>query len=412
MFATAHTRGDSCSGVERPGRPPRAGRFCCACFGSLVASLSIAAAATPDAPETKAASKKLPDRPIVSWLQPSSTGCAWSFFDPTQGQTRKLADTPTCPSRVLWDRRGRRALFERDGKVWELAWDRPAQPRAMAPAELPMTVPEGVDAEAATEVAWWISSTTGRLRAGRSLPLVGEDASGDEAPRHVEYEGKPYAMAPLPFVVRHPIFGAQTTAIALVWELSPDQGWQRIAARGTRIGFPHMDYCDDVDCGGHNVVRKRARFADGLYAVGAFRDPRFGVIDPGAAAAAADCDVSGRCRPDDMNLGEDTRVLFDITSVSDHTLVGGRVAIGRVPRRLRHRECDESKCEGSAELVPGATAWSPALLRSGPYGLLVDSRNASRPLVVAAGKLRAVWTAPNGKLATWLPWHELWQAAH
>jgi hypothetical protein len=51
-------------------------------------------------------------------------------------------------------------------------------------------------------------------------------------------------------------------------------------------------------------------------------------------------------------------------------------------------------------------------LRSGPYGLLVDSRNASRPLVVAAGKLRAVWTAPNGKLATWLPWHELWQAAH
>ena len=282
----------------------------------------------------------------------------------------------------------------------------------MAPAELPMTVPEGVDAEAATEVAWWISSTTGRLRAGRSLPLVGEDASGDEAPRHVEYEGKPYAMAPLPFVVRHPIFGAQTTAIALVWELSPDQGWQRIAASGTRIGFPHMDYCDDVDCGGHNVVRKRARFADGLYAVGAFRDPRFGVIDPGAAAAAADCDVSGRCRPDDMNLGEDTRVLFDITSVSDHTLVGGRVAIGRVPRRLRHRECDESKCEGSAELVPGATAWSPALLRSGPYGLLVDSRNASRPLVVAAGKLRAVWTAPNGKLATWLPWHELWQAAH
>ena len=339
MIAAVHTLRASCDGVGRLRHPPRVGLFCFACFGSLVACLSIAAAATPDARETKVASQRLPDRPIVSWLQPSSTGCAWSFFDPTQGQTRKLADTPNCPSRILWDRRGRRALFERDGKVWELAWDRPAQPRDMAPAEMPMTVPEGVDAEAATEVVWWISSTTGRLRAGRSLPLVGEDALGDEAPRNVEYEGKSYPMAPLPFVVRHPIFGAQTTAIALVWELSPDRGWQRIAALGTRIGFPHMDHCEDVDCGGRNIIRRRARFADGLYAVGATRDPRFGVIDPGAVAAAAECDVSGHCRPDDMNLGENTRVLFDITSVSDHTLVGGRVE-ACLWTRARHRRRD------------------------------------------------------------------------
>jgi hypothetical protein len=348
---------------------------------------------------------------MVFWLQPSATGCAWSLYDPAQGQTRKLTATPTCPSRILWDRQGRRTFFERDGGVWELAWDRLAEPRNMAPAEMPMTVPEGVDPQTATEVVWWISHTTGRLRAGCSLPLVGEAEMEDEAPRSVEYEGKRYPMAPLPSIVRHPIFGAQITAIALVWELSPQGKWERIAARGTRIGIPHMDTCDDVGCGGHNSVRERVRFRDGLYAVAATRDPRFGVIDPVRAAAAAECDVSGRCKPDDMNLDEATRVLFEITSVSGHDMVGARVALCRVPLRLRHRAFDESKCSGSIELVPGSASWAPALQRSGPFGLLVDSRNAGRPLLVAAGRLQVVWSAPNGKLAAWLPWRELWQLA-
>lgn len=390
----------------------RAGRHACICFGLLLAFVSTAGAASPNAAEPKAVGPKLADRPIVSWLQPSMAGCAWLLYDPAQGQTRKLADTPTCPSRILWDRRGRRAFFERAGRVWELAWDRPAEPRDVAPAEMPMTVPEGVDPEAATHVAWWISHTTGRLRAGRSLPLVGEEEMGDDAPRSVEYEGKRYPMAPLPPVVRHPILGAQITAIALVWEVSPQGQWARVAARGTRIGFPHMDYCDDVDCGRHNVIRERVRFTDGLYAVEEVHDPRFGEVDPVRAAAAAECDVSGHCSPDDMNLDQETRVLFDITSVSDHDMVGARVVLCRVPLRMRHRAVDESKCVGSVELVPASVDWAPALQRLGPYGLLVDSRNASRPLLVTAGRLQTVWSAPSGKLATWLPWHELWQIAH
>jgi hypothetical protein len=368
-------------------------------------------AAASDTPAPKTAQHNLPDRPIVSWFQPSPTGCAWSLYDPAQNQTRKLTQTPTCPSRILWDRRGRRAFFERDGRVWELAWDRLSEPHERAPAELPMTVPEGVDPETATEVVWWISHTTGRLRAGRSLPLEGEDEMGADAPQSVKYEGKLYPMAPLPFVVRHPIFGAQITAVALVWELSPQGQWERVAAHGTRIGFPHMDYCDDVDCGGHNVIRERVRFRDGLYALAEAHDPQFGVLDPARVAAAAECDVSGRCRPDDMNLDEKTRVLFEITSVSDHDMVGARVALCRVPPRLRHRAFDESKCAGAIELVPDSVVWSPSLQRSGPYGLLLDSRNASRPLLVAAGKLQVVWSAPGGKLAAWLPWHELWQLA-
>jgi hypothetical protein len=250
------------------------------------------------------------------------------------------------------------------------------------------------------------------LRAGRSLPLVGEEQTGEEAPRTVEYEGKRYPMASLPWVVRHPLFGAQITAIALVWELSPQGQWERIAARGTRIGFPLMDTCDDVGCGGHNVIRERARFRDGLYAVADAHDPRFGEIDPVRSAAAAECDVSGRCKPDDMNLDDKTRVLFEITSVSDHDMVGPRVALCLVPPHLRHRAFDEAKCAGLLELVPASVSWSPALQRSGPYGLLLDSRNASRPLLVAAGRLQVAWSAPNGKLATWLPWREVWQLAH
>ncbi len=410
MFATARTSATH-DGVQRHGPLAQACLHCCICFGLLAVLVSVAAAAAPDAPDPNAAGRKLPDRPIVFWLQPSLTGCAWSLYDPAQEQIRKLTDTPTCPRRILWDRRGRRVFFERDGRVWELDWDRLSEPRDMAPAEMPMTIPKGVDPETATDVAWWISRTTGRLRAGRSLPLAGEDEMGDDAPRSVEYEGKRYPMAPLPFVVRHPIFGAQITAIALVWELSPQQQWERIAASGTRIGFPHMDRCDGADCGGRNAIRARVRFRDGLYAVGERRDPRFGVVDPSLAAAAAECDVSGRCRPDDMNLGEETRVLFDITSTSDHDIVGARVVLCLVPRRLRHQACDESKCAGSVELVPSSVSWSPALQRSGPYGLLVDSRNASQPLLVAAGRLQAVWSAPNGKLAAWLPWRELWQLA-
>ena len=348
---------------------------------------------------------------MVSWFQPSSTGCAWSLYDPEQGQTRRLTDTPTCPTRVLWDRYGRRAFFERDGRVWELSWDRLSEPRDVGSAEMPMTIPEGVDPEAATDVVWWISHTTRRLRAGRSLPLVGEDEMGEEAPQSVQYEGARYPMGSLPSVVRHPILGAQITAIALVWELSPQKKWERIAARGTRIGFPHMDSCDDANCGGRNAIRERARFRDGLYAVAEAHDPQFGVIEPVRAAAAAECDISGRCKPDDMNLGEGTRVLFDITSVSDHDMVGARVALCRVPLKFRHRSIDESKCAGLLEVVPGHVSWSPALQRSGPYGLLVDSRNANRPLLVAAGRLQVVWSAPSGKLATWLPWHELWQLA-
>ena len=92
-------------------------------------------------------------------------------------------------------------------------------------------------------------------------------------------------------------------------------------------------------------------------------------------------------------------------------MVGGRVALCLFPPRLRHRAFNESKCAGLVELVPDSVSWSPALQRSGPYGLLVDSRNASRPLLVAAGRLQAVWSAPHGKLATWLPWHELWDLA-
>jgi hypothetical protein len=42
---------------------------------------------------------------------------------------------------------------------------------------------------------------------------------------------------------------------------------------------------------------------------------------------------------------------------------------------------------------------------------LVDSRNASRPLLVTSGRPHVVWSAPSGKLATWLPWRELWQVA-
>ena len=90
---------------------------------------------------------------------------------------------------------------------------------------------------------------------------------------------------------------------------------------------------------------------------------------------------------------------------------GARVALCLFPPRLRHRAFDESKCAGLLELVPASVSWSPALQKSGPYGLLVDSRNASRPLLVAAGRLQVVWSAPNGKLATWLPWRELWQLA-
>lgn len=411
MLATGGTTNTKNYGVRRPSRPARAGLKACLSFGLFLAALSVADAAAPGFPTPKAAGPSLPDRPIVSWLQPSPTGCAWSLYDPAQGQTRKLIETPTCPSRILWDRGGRRAFYERDGRVWELAWDKLAQPRDRAPVAIPMTVPADVDPESATDVVWWISHTTGRLRAGRSLPLVGEDELGDEAPRIVEYEGKRYPMAPLPSVVRHPIFGAQITAIALVWEMSPQGQWERIAARGTRIGFPLMDYCDDVSCGGHNVIRERVRFSDGLYAVADAHDPRFGEIDPVRSAAAAECDVSGRCKPDDMNLDEKTRVLFEITSVSDHDMVGPRVALCLVPPRLRHRAFDESKCAGLLELVPASVSWSPALQRSGPYGLLVDSRNASRPLLVAAGKLQVVWSAPNGKLATWLPWRELWQLA-
>jgi hypothetical protein len=371
----------------------------------------MADAAAPGLPAPKAAGPSLPDRPIVSWLQPSPTGCAWSLYDPAQGQTRKLTETPTCPSRILWDRSGRRAFYERDGRVWELAWDRLAEPHDRAPVAMPMTVPSGVEPESATDVAWWISHTTGRLRAGRSLPLVGEDEVGDEAPRTVEYEGKSYPMAPLPWVVRHPIVGAQVTAIALVWEVSPQGQWERIAARGARIGFPGMDACDDASCGGRYIIRERRRFADGLYAVADAHDPRFGEIDPVRSAAAAECDVSGRCKPDNLNLDDKTRVLFDITSVSDHDMVGPRVALCLVPLHLRHRAFDESKCAGLLELVPASVSWSPALEKSGPYGLLVDSRNASRPLLVAAGRLQIVWSAPSGKLATWLPWRELWQLA-
>ena len=110
-------------------------------------------------------------------------------------------------------------------------------------------------------------------------------------------------------------------------------------------------------------------------------------------------------------LDEATRVLFEITSVSGHDLVGARVALCRVPLRLRHRAFDESKCAGAIELVPGSVSWAPALQRSGPFGLLVDSRNASRPLLVVAGRLQVVWSAPNGKLAAWLPWREVWQLA-
>jgi hypothetical protein len=409
VFATVRT--SDTDGVKRYGLPARVSLYACVPFGLLLAGFSLANAAATDVPAPKTAGRTLPDRPIVSWLQPSSTGCTWSLYDPEQGQTRKLTETPTCPSRILWDRRGRRAFYERDGRVWELAWDSLAQPRNRAPAEMPMTVPEGVDPATATDVVWWISHTTRRLRAGRSLPLVGEDEMGDEAPRSVEYEGKRYPMAPLPSVVRHPIFGAQITAIALVWELSPQGQWERIAARGTRIGFPRMDSCDDVDCGGHNVIRERMRFRDGLYAVADSHDPRFGEVDPVRAAAAAECDASGRCSPDDMNLDEKTRVLFESTSISGHELVGARVALCLVPLRLRHRAFDESKCAGSVELVPDSVSWSPALQRSGPYGLLVDSRNASRPLLVAAGRLQAVWSAPRGKLATWLPWRELWELA-
>ena len=412
MFAIARTTETNCVGVQPHSLLSRGRLRSCIGFGVLLADVSAAHAAWPDTTDRKAAAHNLPDRPIVFWLQPSPIGCAWSLHDPAQGQTRKLTTTPTCPSRIFWDRRGRRAFFERVGRVWEVAWDSLTEPRDRAPAEMPMVVPEGVDPETATDVVWWISHTTGRLRAGRSLPLVGEDEMGAEAPRSVEYEGKRYPMAQLPFVVRHPIFGAQITAIALVWELSPQGQWVRIAASGTRIGFPDMDYCDDVDCGGHNVVRERVRFRDGLYAVGEAYDPRFGVVDPVRSAAAAECDVSGRCRPDDMNLGEGTRVLFEITSVSDHDMVGARVALCRVPPRLRHRALDESRCSGLVELVPDSVSWSPALQRSGPFGLLVDSRNAGRPLLVAAGKLQSVWSAPSGKLAAWLPWHELWQLAH
>ena len=389
----------------------RTGLKVCLGFALFLTALSVADAAVPGFPAPKAAGPALPDRPMVFWLQPSPTGCAWSLYDPAQGQTRKLTETPTCPSRILWDRSGRRAFYERDGRVWELAWDALAQPRDQGPAAMPMTVPAGVEADSATDIVWWISHTTGRLRAGRSLPLVGEDEVGEEAPLTVEYEGKPYPMAPLPPVVRHPIAGAQITAIALVWELSPQGQWERIAARGTRIGFPPMDTCDDATCGGHYLKRERLRFRDGLYAVADAHDPRFGEIDPVRSAAAAECDVSGRCKPDDLNLDEKTRVLLDITSISNHDLVGARVALCLFPPRLRHRAFDESKCSGLIELVPASVPWSPALQKSGPYGLLVDSRNASRPLLVTAGKLQVVWSAPNGRLATWLPWRELWQLA-
>jgi hypothetical protein len=278
---------------------------------------------------------------------------------------------------------------------------------------LPTTVPEGVDPATATEVEWWISHTTGRLRAGRSLPLEGEDEMGADAPQSVKYEGKLYPMAPLPFVVRHPIFGAQITAIALVWELSPQGQWERVAARGTRIGFPHMDYCDDVDCGGHNVIRERVRFRDGLYALAEAHDPQFGVLDPARVAAAAECDVSGRCRPDDMNLDEKTRVLFEITSISDHDMVGARVALCRVPPRLRHRAFNESKCAGSGRARAGlCRRGRPPSSDPDPTGSwLTAGTPAGRCWSPRADCKRIVVGTWHGKLAAWLPWRELWELA-
>ena len=348
---------------------------------------------------------------MVFWLDPTPTSCAWKLYDPALGQIRKLTETPTCPRRILWDRPGRRAFFEREGRIWELDWDHLGEPRDRASVEPPMTIPEGVDAGPFMETTWWISRSTGRLRIGRSLPLVGDNEFGDEAPRSVEYEGKTYPMARLPFVVRHPTFGAQVTAIALVWELSPQQDWKRISTRGTRIVFPTMDYCDEGECGHHDVIRERVRFADGLFAVGANYDPRSEVVNPGQAAAAADCDVSGRCKPKDLNLGDDIRVLLTTTTASDHDVVDERVVLCRVPLKLRDRACAEADCVSSLELAPSSIKWSPSLQRYRRYGLLVDSRTASRPLLVSADKLAALWSAPNGKLAAWLPWPELWKQA-
>jgi hypothetical protein len=372
-----------------------------------LALLSLLAASL-DAP---AAGHKSGARPIVFWLAPGPSSCAWKLYDPALQQARTLAETPTCPRRILWDRRGRRAFFERDARIWELAWDRLAEPRDVAPARMPITLPEGAEAESVQDFAWWISRATGRLRTGLSLPLGGDNSWGQDAPQSVEYEGKTYPMAPLPFVVRHPVFGAQITAIALVWELAAEARWERIAAKGTRIGFPTMDYCDDVDCGKHDIVRERTRYSDGLYAVASKRDPHPDAIDTAAAAVAADCDVSGRCKPKDLNLGEDTRVLLDLQTASDHVCVGERVVLCRVPPKLKERACAEEDCAEAVELVPGSVKWSPALQRYRGYGLLVDSQTASRPLLVAAGRLAAVWAAPNGKLAGWLPWPELWPLA-